>query len=76
MKLTNEHKKAMVKVKDGGDVFSYETAMLLREVEKFHPELITIGPAQSDIPGEQQQPYFGAILTAAGCRAIEIEEAA
>jgi hypothetical protein len=58
-------------VKNGGDVFSYETALLLREVERNHPKLIMIGPAQGDIPGEQQQPYFGAMLTAAGCRAIE-----
>jgi hypothetical protein len=71
MKLTSDHKKAMASVKNGGDVFSYETGRLLRQVEECHPELITIGPARSDIPGEQQQPYFGARLTAAGCRAIQ-----
>ncbi len=71
MKLTNEHKRAMAAVKNGGDVFSYETAMLLREVERSHPELIKIVPAKSNVPGEQQQPYFGAILTAAGCEAIK-----
>jgi hypothetical protein len=70
MKLTNAHKLAMAAVKNGADVFSYQAALLLREVERNNPELITIVPAKSDIPGEQQQPYFGARLTAAGCRAI------
>lgn len=70
-KLTKAHKEAMAKVKNGGDVFSYTTALLLRGVERSHPELITIGAAQINIPGEQRQPYFGAKLTDAGIRAIE-----
>lgn len=71
MKLTDAHKQAMARVKNGGDVFAYETAQLLREVERHHPEMIVIERAKSDIPGDQQQPYFGAILTAAGIRAIQ-----
>lgn len=71
MKLTKKHKNAMLRVKYGADVFSYEIAMLLREVQLFSPELIRIGPAHADIPGERQQPYFGAKLTKAGCRAIK-----
>lgn len=71
-KLTGEQVVAMTAVKDGADVYSYTTALRLREVERLHPEFIDIGRAMNAPKnGSEQQPYFGAILTAAGKAAIE-----
>ena len=71
MELTKEQREAMVAVKGGADVYSYAIAMRLREVQRASPELIDIGRAM-DPPtdGAVPQPYFGAVLTAAGKAAI------
>lgn len=69
-RLNRRHIKAMRAVKDGADVYSMPIAEDLREVERDHPHLIHITKAQDPPPGQYQQPYFGAILTPAGKRAI------
>ncbi len=69
--LTFAHVDAMKKIGSrGADVFDYGIACLLREVQKEKPELIDIGPTPNDYPGEQRQPYFGAMLTAKGSRYV------
>lgn len=70
MKLTKEHKEAMRAVTHGADVSGYSIARLLREVERHHPELITICKVMGDYDGAGHVPYFGAILTKAGRRAV------
>lgn len=70
MKLTTNHIKAMEGCRDGADIRSILDAKLLREVEAAHPEYIHIGPCAADIPGNERQPYFGALLTPAGVFAL------
>lgn len=70
-RLTKEQIKAMHAVIDGGDVYNRTIAVRLREVERNHPELIKITkPQRAPRDGAASQPYFGAILTAAGIGAI------
>ena len=72
MQLTDVHKSAMRKVASGADVFDYGLAKSLREVEKIAPEMIRITGAMGDYgDGRNQEPYFGAILTKEGRRAIK-----
>lgn len=68
--LTPSQIESMRAVVDGADVLSYGIAMDLRAVEKAHPEFIRIGKRQGRYKATQQLPYFGAILTEAGCAAI------
>lgn len=69
--LTKEQIKAMHAVIDGADVYNRTIAVRLREVEKNNPTLIRITKAHSaPRDGAAAQPYFGAILTAAGVEAI------
>ena len=63
--------KALVLVKDGADVYSYALAKELRELQQRFPTFIDIGELemyQGD--GTGVVPYFGAIATAAGKRAL------
>lgn len=68
-KLTKEQIAAMREVKDGADIFNRAIAVRLREVQRNHPNYLTIVPA---VMGTQNgaRPYFGAILTARGVDAI------
>lgn len=67
MRLTSKHKEAMRQVINGGDVFDYGLARLLREVQRVDKSLIKIGKAKGDYgDGSGREPYFGAILTAKG----------
>ncbi len=69
--LTKEQIKAMHAVADGADVYNRTIATRLREVERNRPELIKITkPERAPRNGAAAQPYFGAILTAAGIVAI------
>lgn len=74
--LTAEQKRAMALVKNGADVYCYGLAGTLRGLQKTHGELISITPAV-DPPDDvkAKQPYFGAILTAAGKAAIKKRKA-
>jgi hypothetical protein len=69
--LSRDQRAAMSAVAYGADVYSYSIALRLREVQRTHPDLIDIGPAMgAPQNGAERQPYFGAILTAAGRMAI------
>lgn len=53
------------------DVHSYSLAKTLREIEQRYPTLISIGPLRMYRgEGTDRMPYFGAIATAAGKRAL------
>ncbi len=70
--LTREEKKAMLIVKDGGDVVGYTIAQRLRSVQRKAPHFIAIvKPQMGGKRGADQQAYFGAILTVDGRRAVE-----
>ncbi len=71
-RLTKAHLAAMSEVRTGSDVWSPALARALREVEKFNPLLIDIGePRARNYKGHEALPYFGAILTKAGCEAVD-----
>jgi hypothetical protein len=69
--LNKAQREAMAAVKDGADVYDYATALRLREVQRAFPGFVDIGPAMAPpTNGTAKQPYFGAILTAAGKAAL------
>lgn len=58
-------------VRNGADVYGYEPARFFREVSHLNPPLVEIvRPAAAPKNGALRQPYFGAILTAAGRAAL------
>lgn len=70
-KIPAEYLAALALVRDGADVHSYALAKTLRQIEREFPALIRIGPLmmyQGD--GTDRMPYFGAIATADGKRAL------
>jgi hypothetical protein len=71
MKIPKRLLNALALVKDGADVHSYQLAKDLRELQSRFPSVISIGPLrmyQGD--GTGIVPYFGAIATANGKRAL------
>lgn len=69
--LTKDEIAALRLIKNGADVHSYTLARTLRRIQQVHPELLDIGPLQMyQGDGTGRMPYFGAILTAVGKRAI------
>ena len=70
--LTIFERQALEAVKDGGDVFSRGTAVLLRGLEQ--EGLVEICDAQGDYDGKLCLPYFGAIITAKGKEVLAREE--
>ena len=69
--LTKEQIKACRAVIDGADVYCRAIAVRLREVERDFPGYICITRARhAPKDGARQQPYFGAILTPLGRKAV------
>ena len=69
--FTADEIAAMALVKDGADVYNYDIANTLRNIERTHPDLIDIThPMMYTGDGADVVPYFGAILTAAGRDAL------
>lgn len=74
MHLTEEHLKVMKAVKNGATIYGLNDAQLLREVQKYDKDLITIIDDMKkleyilgyELDGAKQLPYFGAILTKKG----------
>lgn len=67
--LGERHKNALLLVEGGADVWDYELAGLLREVESLAPSFITITKDPRVVSGPDRRgvkPYFGAIAMAAG----------
>lgn len=57
--LTPEERAALKAVGKGADVYDRAIAIVLRRLEK--RGLVTITRAMMPPPGDQRQPYFGAI---------------
>ena len=78
--LSHKEFAALVAVKTGADIYSYDIAKTLREIEKTRPGLIEITkPRMYRGKGVSRVPYFGAICTDAGlvaCREAERKFAA
>lgn len=73
MRLTRKHKEAMRTVVLGADIYDRSIAQLLREVELEDRSLIDIGkPRMYTGDGTDRVPYFGAILTKQGIRALTV----
>lgn len=71
-RLTEKEKAAMLAVKGGADVWSYELAQTLRGIQRKAPQLLSIGRAMmGPEDGAAVQPYFGVMPTAAGLAAAE-----
>lgn len=71
MQLTRNEIDALSAIVNGADVYDRALAGELRQVEKDHPELISIGkPQMYRGNGTDRMPYFGAICTDAGVAAI------
>lgn len=60
---------ALAEIRNGGDVFSPALARTLRDVQRRHPDWLTIRPAP-DVAGGQK-PFFGAMLTGTGREVVE-----
>ncbi len=70
--LTPKQLSLMRAIEQGADIWSHSLAIQLRELQKIVPEYLHIGPAMmaDNIPGKEQQPYFGAILSDEGERVL------
>ena len=65
--LTDEHFEVMEACIEGCDFLLPKDARLIREVEAFDPELITVtGPQPNYYEVWEKLPYLGAILTGKG----------
>lgn len=74
MRLTTEQVDALRAIEGGADVYSRVVARILRELERSHPEYLTITRAmQAPEDGAKTQPYFGAIATKRGLAAIKLK---
>lgn len=72
MKLSNEEKDALKAIENGADVYDRIIAQTLRKLEREHPDWVNLGDAMNaPEDGAKQQPYFGAILTAKGKKALK-----
>jgi hypothetical protein len=65
--LSPEQIVMLRQIESGADVWGYQHARILRDIERLHPQLIKIGKAKNAPKnGALQRPYFGAIATKAG----------
>lgn len=69
-RLTKAEKQALKSISDGADICSPVLARTLRDIEKHHPELLTICGPMGTYAVHEKLPYFGAITTAAGRKAV------
>ncbi len=71
--LTSDQIEFLRDCKGGADIWGYAEAKTGRELEELG--LVTITSTMADVPGEQRQPYFGAITNKTGREALEKIEA-
>ncbi|GAA0471797.1 hypothetical protein [Alkalibacillus silvisoli] len=72
--LNKEHLSEMKGIENGATIWGYKNAKLLREVQRFDSELLTIIDDLQELErienkvydGAKQLPYFGAILSEKG----------
>ncbi len=68
---TRKEIEALKAVRHGGDVLDYGMARTLRGLQKRGlGDLVDIGPREEEYNGREQLPYFGAITTVKGLKAI------
>lgn len=68
--LSAYEREVMQSVSQGADVWGYLEASTLRSIKRRFPEYVQIVQAMEKPSGEKRQPYFGAILTVAGRKAL------
>ena len=72
--LTKEHLEEMKGIENGATIWGYKNAKLLREIQQFDSDLLTIIDDLQELEhienkvydGAKRLPYFGAILTERG----------
>jgi len=75
--LTAGEYAALCAVRDGADIFNRSLAARLRAIERAHPTFLDICPPMGTYGVNDVYPYFGAICTAEGKRALtQYEDAA
>lgn len=68
--LSYEEKKALLGVKSGADITSYNLAGIFRAIQKKHPEYLDITKPMARVYRvDERHPYFGVIATEAGLAA-------
>lgn len=67
--LTSDQLKFLKDCEGGADVWGYRDAQVGRELEALG--LVIITSAMADVPGEKQQPYFGAITNKSGRKILK-----
>lgn len=80
MELTEKHFEVMEAVEDGATIWAYAEAKLLRELQQYNPNYITIIDNLDELAriegkkfnGADKLPYFGAILTDGGKRFLDL----
>jgi hypothetical protein len=72
--MTKEQLQALVEIKEGADIWSPALARLLRGIERDRPDLVHICKPMGIYAPTDARPFFGAILTRAGHRAIKAAE--
>ena len=68
--MTHKEREALKSVRGGADIFSLSLARTLRDIEKHESGLVTITKAMGDYQVDKPRPYFGAILTGKGKKAL------
>ncbi|MCR6108671.1 hypothetical protein HXA34_20460 [Salipaludibacillus agaradhaerens] len=76
--LNSKHIEEMRGIEEGATIWGYVNAKLLREVQRFDHELITVVSVKelevienTTYDGSGKLPYFGAILTKKGKEFLE-----
>jgi len=59
-----ERMELLARIGEGADIWGYTEAQQARQLEKLG--LVRIVEPMADPPGNERQPYFGVVLTAAG----------
>lgn len=76
--ITKEHIELMADILDGADIYGLRDARMIREIKKHNPgwvEILSIEDMEKklsrEFDGTKRLPYFGAILTPEGERAMD-----
>lgn len=69
--LTGGEVDILRQIRNGKDVPSRDEAQLLREIERKHPELVSISGPQNEYKDDERLPYLGAILTPVGIQVLQ-----
>lgn len=70
IEIKEETKQLMQNIESGADIFDRNEAKAIRELQKTQATWVIITSAANEYPGECRQPYFGAILSEQGRKAL------